>query len=108
MPTFNLTVLVGDNPKINKIPQEDFKAVLVDFPKPLAEKLVEIGYAKWLVVNQSCEVRVPVGITPPEQLLFAMLKTHACKAVQVSTLLGEEPASDLVGFAEGLYANRAF
>ena len=77
----------GPNPKIHTIPQEKFKQLLVDFPQPLAERMVELGFGKWIATTSTTSVLAPIGVMPPEQLLFVRLKTHRVKAVHVHSLI---------------------
>lgn len=109
----------GPSPKAYPVKQDDFLHKLQDFPQELAERLVELGYAKWIQVDVKGIPTVPIGVTFPEQFLVLHLRTHAVKIVHVCDLVGElerkgiphypEKAPDnYQGYANLLIANASY
>lgn len=106
MKTFNLSLpTIGErNPKVHMIDQDDFKKALVDFPRELAESMVELGYGKWVPTTNVLTVPVPQALIHPEQILFVRSPTRTVKACHVNSLVeevGPVPAS-LVGFCHNI------
>ena len=100
----------GPYPKFYKVSNELFKSKLVDFPLALAEKLVEVGYGKWVPITAGIGIPVPQQLTFPEQIFFVKMPTPTVKAVHVNSLVpekGEEPIN-LVVFGNSLEANKSF
>ena len=93
-----------DNPKTHKVSNERFKKAWVDFPQASAERLVELGYGRWVPITAKGSVLVPQQFIYPEQFIFIRLKTHAVKAAHINTLVptnGPVP-NNIVRFAENL------
>ncbi len=93
-----------DNPKTHKVSNERFKKAWVDFPQASAERLVELGYGRWVPITAKGSVLVPQQFIYPEQFIFIRLKTHAVKAAHINTLVptnGPVP-NNMVRFAENL------
>lgn len=110
MKYFDLTLPEGVNeksPKIHKVLFDDFKKAWVDFPRPLAERMVELGYGKWAPCGVDGKISVPQQLILPMQFLFIRLPHGSVKAVHVWSLVGDEdrgfePPKDLAGFAVNL------
>lgn len=106
MKHFDLSLpTIGEkNPKIHKISQDDFKRALVDFPRELAERMVELGYGKWVPVTNVLTVPVPQALIYPVQILFVNSPTRTVKACHVNSLVEEvgPVPSSLVGFCHNL------
>ena len=105
MKNFDLTLSAREeNPKVHKVSQEDFRKGLADFPRELAERMVELGYGRWIPYSSSGNVPVPQALTFPEQIFFVNLPTHAVKGAHVNSLvegLGPVPGN-LVFFCHNL------
>ena len=108
MEYFDLTLpksVAEEDPKIHKVLFSDFRKAMVDFPRELAERLVELGYGKWAPCNVHGKITVPQEMIHPLQFFFIILPTHAVKAVHVWSLVPEEDKpvpKDLAAFAENL------
>jgi hypothetical protein len=108
MKFFDLTCPEGvgeSNPKIHKVFFEDFKKAWIDFPRPLAERMVELGYGKWAPCGVDGRITVPQEMIMPLQIFFISLRHGGVKAVHVWSLVPEEDnptPKDLVAFCENL------
>lgn len=96
--------------KIHKIMFEDFKKAYNDFPRELAERLVELGFGKWAPCGVSGVITVPQQMIDPTQFFFIILPTHAVKAIHVNDLVeGLGPKiNDVVAYGENLVKNMQF
>jgi len=114
MKYFDLTLpghVEGESkPKIHKVDFDTLKRAWVTFPRPLAERLVELGYARWVPCTTDGKIVVPQAFIYPEQIILLNLKTHAVKAAHVYSLVdGVGPIpDDLIFFASNLQANARF
>lgn len=96
--------------KVYKILFEDFKKAWQDFPRPLAERLVELGYGKWASCNANGEIIAPQAMVFPEQIFFVGLRTGSVKAVHINALVPENGPipNDLKLFANNLKEDISF
>ena len=106
MKYFDLTLptIEEENPKIHKIFFENFRKSWTDCPRALAERMVELGYAKWAPCTINGAIHVPQSMIYPMQLFFVSLPTRTVKAVHVNSLVpdnGPVPM-DLVLFCQNL------
>jgi hypothetical protein len=110
MKFFDLTLPNGErNPKIHKIDNEVFRKNLVDFPGPLAERMVELGYGKWAPMTPFGNVPVPQALHYPEQILFVRTQTRNVKGCHVNALVDNGPVpSNLQAFCYNLKENINF
>lgn len=98
------------HPKIHKISFEDFKKAYHDFPRELAERLVEIGFGKWAPCGVNGVITVPQAMIDPMQLFFIILPTHAVKAIHVGDLIpGSYPEiGNMTAYGENLIKDMRF
>ena len=92
MTYFSLTLLkaLGEgNPKVHKISFETFRKAYRDFPRAEAERLVELGYAKWAPCNVHGKIITPQSMLHPMQFFLISLPTHSVKAIHINDLVPE-------------------
>jgi len=104
MKFFDLTIpKPGEtNPKIFKVENEAFKQALVDIPRELAERMVELGYGHWVPITAEGKVPVPQAFHYPDQIVFVKSPTLAVKACHVNALIEEPVPANLVHFCHNL------
>jgi len=112
MKYFDLTLPKAgeENPKIHKIDFYDFKRSWLDFPREVAERMVELGYGRWVPATLDGKVTVPQRFEFPEQFIFITLPTRSVKAVHVNALVPEngDVPNNLVLFAQNLASDVFF
>ena len=98
------------SPKVHKITEAQLKEARVSFPRPLAERMVELGYGKWVPTDVNGMVIVTQGFVYPEQIMFFNLPTQQVKAVHVNALVPEQGPipSNLELFCNNLHENINF
>ena len=101
MKYFDLT-LPDKGTKIYKIDNVEFKDALVDFPRPLAERMVELGYGKWVPVTALGGIPVPQSLIYPEQLFIVATQTRGVKACHVNALVDGPVPGNLVHWAHNI------
>lgn len=98
------------SPKIHKVSFEDFKKAYNDFPRDLAERLVELGFGKWAPCGIDGVITVPQAMVSPMEFFFLILPTNGVKAVHVNSLVPSKgPAiNDVVAYGSNLIKNARF
>lgn len=98
------------SPKIHKIFFEDFKKAYHDFPRDLAERLVEVGFGKWAPCGVNGVIITPQAMIAPMEMFFIILPTNGVKAILVNELVpGHGPVpNDVVAYGENLIRNMRF
>jgi len=82
---FQLTV----NGKQHQVKQDKFKESLVDCPKEVAQRQIELGNGVWAVTNAYHTVLVPIAVDV-HRFVFVRTPTQSVKAAEVKVLLGEK------------------